>query len=109
MALRPRSSPKFPEEPLGVCEVLDEQAGGGSFGGIFGEETGEEVGEVGLLLAGDDEFLGRAAVDGGVVGGAGFAGRGGRSGLKMHRKPRFGLVSDPRVSGGARLRLVSDG
>src|SRR5580700_2608996 len=57
-----------PEEPLGVSEVLDQGTGGGSFGVEFGEEAGEEIGEVFLALAGDDEFLGSAAVGGGVVG-----------------------------------------
>src|SRR5580658_736562 len=78
-----------PEEPLGVSEILDQGTGGGSFGVEFGEEAGEEISEVFLALAGDDEFLGSAAVGGGVIGRMGFSCRGGRSGLKMHRKPRF--------------------
>jgi hypothetical protein len=87
-----------------VGDVLDEQAGGGSFGGVFGEEAGEEVGEVGLLLAGDDEFLGSAAVGGGVVGGAGFAGRTSRSCLWMG----FG-VGGLHASVSFRLSMRSEG
>jgi hypothetical protein len=77
-----------PEEPLGVCEVFDEQAGGGGFRGVFGEEGGEEIGEIFLPFAGDDEFLGSAAVNGGVIGGARFAFNC-WEGFRLHRMPRF--------------------
>src|SRR5580700_1093098 len=66
-----------PQEPLGVSEVFDQGARRGSFGVEFGEEAGEEISEVFLALAGDDEFLGSAAVGGGVIGRMGFSCRGG--------------------------------
>jgi hypothetical protein len=64
-----------PEEPVGDGGLFNEEAGLESVGAVVVEQAVQERFEGGRVFSGDDEFGGRAAVEGGVAAGA-FSPRG---------------------------------